>query len=302
MLSGFWNLLKATALEWWNDNAFRLSAALAFYMIFSLSPLLLIAIAVAGLFFGQEQARTGIADEIGTLAGEEARAAVTEVSGRAEIAMGSPMAIAVGIVTLVIGSTVVFAELQNALNQVWDVKADPKRSGLWKLARDRLLSFGLVLAVAFLLLVSLVISTGLTAAHNYLTEHLPQVSWIWRVASFGVSILVVTLLFALIYRYLPDVAIQWRDVAIGALVTSVLFNLGKFLIGLYLGQMTISSTYGLAGSFGVFLIWVYYSALICFFGAEFTQVFARRHGKRIQPSRHAVRIGHKPNQAPLREV
>lgn len=293
--SQFGHLFKGTALQWWNDNTFRMSAALAFYTIFSLSPLLLIAIAVIGLFFGHEQARSAIAGEIGGLAGAEAEAAVQDIAKRAQFAAGSPTAILVGVGTLFIGSTVVFAELQNALNQIWDVKAAPGRSGIWKIIRDRLLSFGLALSVAFLLLVSLVVSTALAAIQNYFAGGVAQVSWVWQLANVGASIVVVGLLFALIYRYLPDVEIRWRDVAVGALVTSVLFNLGKFLIGLYLGRMAVGSTYGLAGSLGVFLIWVYYSGLICFFGAEFTQVFARRYGPGIKPSAHAVRLGHKPD-------
>lgn len=298
MAARFWQLLKGTCLEWWKDNTFRMSAALAFYMTFSLAPLLVIAISVAGIFFDQESARRQVAAEIGTLAGNEAEEAVQDITTKAQFAAEGPWALIIGAATLLLGSTVVFAELQSALNQIWDVKVDAHKGGIWKIVRDRLLSFGLVLAVAFLLLVSLVINTGLSAAEKYLADHVAHSFWIWRIASLATSTLVIALLFALIYRFLPDARVGWRDVAVGAIVTAVLFGLGKFLIGLYLGRMTLGSTYGIAGSFGVFLIWVYYSALICFFGAEFTQVYARLFGSRIRPSSHAVRKGDKPNDLP----
>lgn len=289
----FWEMLKATFREWWNDNTFRMSAALAFYMIFSLSPLLVIAIATVGLFVGPEQAQARIAAEIGTLAGHEAEVAVREVGEKTELITGSPLAMLAGIGALFVGSTVVFAELQSALNQIWDVEAHPEKSGLWKLLRDRVLSFGLVLAVAFLLLVSLLISTGLSVAQSYLVLESPVMAVMWQTVNMVVAVFIVGVLFALIYRFLPDVKIHWLDVAVGAAVTSVLFNAGKYLIGVYLGRMAIGSTYGTAGAVGVFLIWVYYSALICFFGAEFTQVYTRRYGSGIRPTSLAVRTGHK---------
>jgi membrane protein len=296
VLNAFWGLLKATAVEWWNDNTFRMAAALSFYMIFSLSPLLVIAIGAAGLLFGEEQARERIADEIGRLIGPQGGSAVERMTEQAEFAAGSPWAIAIGLGMLVLGSTVVFAELQAALNQIWDVQADSRRSGIWKIVRDRLLSFGLVLAVALLLLVSLLISTALAAAEARLTRWVPEAAGTWQWANQIAFVFITAALFALIYRYLPDARIRWRDVAVGAVVTSVLFNSGKYLIGLYLGQTAGTSAYGAAGSFAVFLIWMYYSSLICFFGAEFTQVYSRRYGARIRPSSHAVRVGEKADE------
>ena len=296
LLRAFWDLLKATVVEWWSDNTFRMAAALSFYMIFSLSPLLVIAIGAAGLLFGEEQARERVAEEIGRLIGSHGGAAVERMTQQAEFGASSPWAIAMGVTALVLGSTVVFAELQSALNQIWDVQADSRRSGIWKIVRDRLLSFGLVLAVAFLLLVSLMISTALAAAEARLTRWIPHAAGTWQWANQLAFVLIAAALFALIYRYLPDARIRWRDVAVGAAVTSVLFNSGKYLIGLYPGQTAGTSTYGAVGSFAVFLIWMYYSSLICFFGAEFTQVYSRRYGAQIRPSSHAVRVGEKPDE------
>lgn len=296
LTSAFGGLLKASAVEWWNDNTFRMSAALAFYMIFSLSPLLVIAVGAAGLIFGETQARERISAELGRLIGPQGGDAVEQAIEQAQFSTGSPWAVTVGIITLVIGSTVVFAELQAALNQIWDVKVVPKRFGIWKVVRDRLLSFGLVLVVSLLLLVSLLISALLAAAEARLADWVPHAATAWQWANQSAFIVIGAVLFALIYRYLPDVRIGWRDVAVGAAVTSVLFNVGKYLIGLYLGQTAGASTYGAAGSLAVFLIWMYYSALICFFGAEFTQVFARMYGSRIRPSSQAVRVGDKPDE------
>lgn len=298
-LRDIFDVLKATFLEWWNDNTFRLAASLAFYTIFSLAPVLVIAVALAGLVFdqgGSETIRQDLADEIGTLVGPEGRAAVEQVLEGASVDRGSPAAAVIGIVTVLIGSTFVFAELQSALNMIWDVRVDPTRSMIRGLVRDRLRSFGIALSVGFVLVVSLVVSTALSAAQNQLNNYLPGVSWLWRIANLLAWLVLVSGLFAMIYKYLPDVEITWRDVAIGALVTAVLFSIGKFAIGAYLGRMAFGSAYGGAGSFVVFLIWVYYSALICFFGAEFTQVFARRYGSRIRPQEHAVRVGRKKDE------
>ena len=298
-LRDIFDVLKATFLEWWNDNTFRLAASLAFYTIFSLAPVLVIAVALAGLVFdrsGSEAIRQDLANEIGTLVGSEGQAAVAQVLEQSSVDAGSPVAATIGIITVLIGSTFVFAELQSALNIVWDVKADPTRSMIRGFVRDRLRSFGIALSVGFVLVVSLVVSTGLSAAQNQLDEHLPGQSWLWQSLNLVVGLILVGLLFAMIYKYLPDVHITWRDVAIGAAVTSILFSIGRFAIGAYLGRMAFGSAYGGAGSFVVFLIWIYYSALICFFGAEFTQVFARRYGSRIRPQEHAVRVGRKKDE------
>jgi membrane protein len=288
-----WELVRAAFSDWWQDNTFRLAASLAFYTIFSLAPILLIAVEIAAVVFSREQAQQQIVQQIEALVGVEGGRAIQEVLRSAAQIGGNLKAVIFGLAAILIGSTAVFAELQSALNQIWDVQVDPHHGLIKGLLRARLRSFVLVLAVGFLLLVSLALSALLAAIQAFLADWMPGVAWVWQVGHFLVSFVVVSLLFAMIYKYLPDVQITWRDVAIGAVVTAALFSLGKWLIGLYLGRAALASTYGAAGSFAVLLIWVYYSALISFLGAEFTQVYARRFGSRIRPEPHAVRVGKK---------
>jgi membrane protein len=201
--------------------------------------------------------------------------------------------VSVGIVTLVTGATAVFGELQSALNQIWDVKAKPDRGVIMSFIFDRVRSFSIAIGVGFLLLVSLVISALISGLQNYMNAWLPGVPLVWQAANVVSSFLVIAVLFAMIYKFLPDVVISWKDVWIGAAVTAVLFTGGKYAIGIYLGRTATASAFGAAGSLVVLLFWVYYSALISFFGAEFTQVYARRYGPGIQPQKHAVRVGRK---------
>jgi len=286
-LHAAWLLLKNTAIEWWNDNTFRLAASLAFYTIFSVAPVLLIAVGAASLFFVRQTAVNRVVHELQQLVGSQGADAIrTVLESSAGLGKGA-WAITIGVITLVLGASVVFAELQSALNAIWDVKVKVRRGFLLDYLIDRLRSFSIAACVGFLLLVSLVLSAALSALQDYLTNWMPSMPWIWQVGNTGVSLVIVALLFALIYKFLPDVEIGWRDVWIGAAVTSVLFNGGKYLIGIYLGHAAIGSAFGAAGSFAVLLVWIYYSALICFFGAEFTQVYARRHGRKIQPENHA---------------
>lgn len=285
-----YRLAKASLIEWWNDNTFRLSASLAFYTVFSLAPVLLIASGIAGMVFGRDTATSHIVDQLDMLVGTQGAQVARQVIESATNLEGNWLAIALGILTVIVGSTAVFAELQSALNLIWGVRSAPDTSVLKNLLRVRLRSFALVLAVGFLLLVSLITSALLAGAERYLDTALPGVPSLWRAVHFVASFVLVALLFAMIYKYLPDVNIEWKDVAVGALVTAALFGLGKFLIGLYLGQSAFGSAYGAAGSFVILLIWVYYSALICFYGAEFTQVYARRHGSRLEPLEHAERV------------
>jgi membrane protein len=286
-------LFKTAFNEWMEDNTFRLAASLAFYTIFSIAPILLISVEIAGFIFSRGAAREQLIMQVEDLAGVQGGQAVAQILDSVGVWEGNWIAVAVGIGTILAGSTVVFAELQSALNQIWDVQPDPRHGAFKSLIRTRVRSFAVVLSVGFLLLVSLVVSASLAAAHNYLAAVLPVTPWLWQIINFLISLAITTLLFAMIYKYLPDVQITWKDVGIGALVTALLFNVGKSLIGLYLGQAAVASTYGAAGSFVVFLLWVYYSALISFFGAEFTQVYARRYGSKIRPERHAMRVGRK---------
>jgi membrane protein len=202
-------------------------------------------------------------------------------------------AMSVGIVTLIMGATAVFGELQSALNQIWDVKAKPDRGVILSFIFDRVSSFSIAIGVGFVILVSLVISALISGVQNYLNTWLPGIPWVWQMANVVSSLFVIAILFAMIYKFLPDVVISWRDVWIGAAVTALLFTAGKYAIGIYLGRTATASAFGAAGSLVVLLFWVYYSALISFFGAEFTQVYARRYGPGIQPQEHAVRVGRK---------
>jgi membrane protein len=208
------------------------------------------------------------------------------------------LAAILGVLTLVIGSTAVFGELQAALNQIWDVKVAPKHGVIGSLVRDRLLSFGVVIGIGFLLLVSLVLSAVVAAAQDWLAEGIPGLEWLWQFVNLALSFALTTVLFVLMYKVLPDVELAWRDVFVGAAMTAMLFGIGKFVIGLYLGRASVGSYYGAAGSFVVLLVWVYYSALVCFFGAEFTHVYAKRMGVGILPQEHAEREGNKPDPTP----
>lgn len=288
-----WMLLRNTAIEWWNDNTFRLAASLAFYTIFSIAPVLLIAVGSASLLFSRETAVNRVAEEMRRLVGEEGASALRQVlESSAGLGQGA-WAITIGIATLILGASVVFAELQSALNQVWGVKSEVRRGLILDLVLDRLRSFSIALGVGFLLLVSLVLSAALSGLQDYLTNWMPSFPWLWQAGNIVISFFVVAVLFAMIYKFLPDVQIEWHDVWIGAVVTSFLFNGGKYLISIYLGRAAIGSAFGAAGSFAVLLVWIYYSALISFFGAEFTQVYARRHGRRILPEQHARDVGKK---------
>lgn len=291
-----WRLLRITSREWWDDDAFRLAASLAFYTIFSIAPLLLIAVLAASFFFSHDVAAHRIEDEAQNLIGNQGEQAVRQIIEASKGLGSSIWAIVVGVGTIIIGSTAVFGELQSALNKLWDVEAKVQRGLVLRLIADRARSFVLALGVGFLLLVSLVISAVLNGLQAYIAGQLPGVPWLWQSSNFIASLLVAALLFAMIYRFLPDVRLGWRDVWIGAVTTSVLSTMGKYVIGLYLGHAAVAGTYGAAGSFVVLLFWIYYSSLIVFFGAEFTQVYARRYGSGIHPQPHAQRIGRKPDR------
>jgi membrane protein len=292
-LKAAWQLLKLTFAEWWSDNTFELAAALAFYTIFSIAPVLLIAVGVASFFLAPETATNRIVAEVQNLIGPQGARAVRQVIESSRGFGKGIGAIGVGAVTLIIGATAVFAQLQAALNHIWDVKSKPDRSVIGSLVVDRLRSFSIALCVGFLLLVSLVISAVISALQDYMNNWLPGMPWLWQTANVVASFVVIAILFAMVYKFLPDVLISWKDVWIGAAVTALLFTGGKYLIGIYLGHTATASAFGAAGSLVVLLFWVYYSSLIVFLGAEFTQVYARRYGSKIRPQRHAVRIGRK---------
>lgn len=289
--SGF-AMLRETFEEWKEDEALQLGAALAYYTLFSLAPMLLVVIAVAGLVWQREAVQGEIVQQIQGLVGRQGAEAIQTMvanAGRQGRTSGI-LATVVAFVTVLFGATGVFSQLQSALNHIWDVEPKPG-AGVRGLLRTRLLSFGMILAIGFLLLVSLVVSTALAAIGAYMTSLLPGgAEVLLKALDLLLSFAVITLLFAMIYRFLPDVKIAWRDVWIGAAVTSLLFAIGKLLIGLYLGNSSVASTFGAAGSVIVLLLWIYYSTQILFFGAEFTQVYARHYGSRIVPDENAVRV------------
>lgn len=278
-----WDLLKATLHEWSEDKVPRLGASLAFYSVLSLAPLLLIAIAVAALVFGEEAAQGQIVEQLGGLVGEEGAETIEGMIANAQKPGVGSVAAIVGLVTLLFAASGVFGALQDAMNTIWEVQPKPGR-GFWGMLKDRFLSFAMVLGTGFLLLISLVISAAVSGLFGYLERIAPGLGPAAGVANAVVSFAVVALMFTLIFKYLPDAEISWRDVWVGALLTTVLFLLGKFLIGLYLGRSSYGSSYGAAGSLVALLVWIYYSAQILFFGAEFTQVYANRYGSRIQPA------------------
>ena len=281
-----WNLLSVTYTKWTADHAQGLGAALAFYSIFSLAPLLLIVIAIAGLVFGQEAAQGQIIGQIQDLVGEESAKAIQSMIEEARKPAAGIIATVLAIVLLFLGATGVFAQLQEALNIIWRVEAKPEQ-GMWKIFKDRFISLLAVLGTGFLLLVSLVISAGLSAIGTTLEHVLPVPGFLLQLINFLVSFAIVTFLFAMIYKLLPDRSIQWSDVWIGASITSLLFTIGKFVIGVYLGKSDVGIAYGAAGSLVVILIWVYYASQIFLFGAEFTAVYAHVRGSKLAPSPEA---------------
>ncbi len=293
-------LIKESFQEWQKDGALDLGAALAFYTIFSLAPLLLVALAVAGLLWDRGQIQGQLLAEIQGLMGPQGAQAVQTMLANAGRHGSGLLATVIALVTILFGATGVFVQLQSSLNKVWNVEARPGL-GVWSFVKTRLISFGMVLGIGFLLLVSLVVSTAVSALGKWATGLLPGSEALMQGVTFVVSFAFITLLFALMFKLLPDVEIGWRDVWIGAVVTALLFTLGKFLIGLYLGKSSVSSTYGAAGSLVIVLLWIYYSSQILFLGAEFTQVYATRYGSQIKPSQHAVPVVEKKEAVSSRE-
>jgi membrane protein len=274
------DVLKAAALNWVNDYAQSMGAALAFYTMFSIAPLLLIVISVAGAVFGEEAAHGEIFHQLDELLGAHGASAVQGLLESAGKRGDTLLATAFGSALLFIGATSVFAELQDALDRIWRAPHRPGRSGLWRLVRARLLSFGMILGIGFLLIVSLAFSAGLSALGRW-WDPLSR-GWL-SVAStveLGLSVVLITVVFAMIYKTMPRARVDWRDVWVGAAVTSMLFIAGKLLIGIYIGRSGISTAFGAAASLVVVLLWVYYSAQIFLFGAEFTWVYSHQYGSR----------------------
>ena len=270
---------------WIDANASAMGAATAFYTIFAIAPLFVLVLALAGLCFGHETAQRELFGQISGLVGQSAADAIQSVLAAAHRPRAGTFATVLGFVTLFVGATSVFIQLQQSINAIWNVR--PKGSGVRHFIKNRLLSFAALLGIGFLLLVSLIISAALAAVGKWMSGKVSAAEPFWQAVDFVVSLAIITLLFAMIFKILPDVKIRWRDVWIGAFMTALLFTLGKFLIGVYLGRSSVSSAYGAAGSFVVVLLWVYYSVQILLFGAASTRIYANRFGSQIVPSEHA---------------
>lgn len=285
-----WNLTKSTVNQFMENNSFRLAAALAYNTIFSLPPLLLIIIAAAGAIWDEEAVTGKLAAEMQSMVGEKAALEIQEMIKNVSKANTGGIASVIGIGTLIFTATTFFITLQDSLNTIWNIKVKPE-NGILKVAKDRFLSFGIILSIALLMLVSLVISASLAFFTDYLQSLFPAVAVVFiYIFNFVFSLAVITCLFALIYKYLPDAIIRWKDVWVGSFLTALLFVLGKFLIGLYMGSTDIETAYGAAGSIIIILVWIYYSSLIVFFGSEFTQQYACVFGEKIRPKNHAVEV------------
>lgn len=278
LLINTWQVLREAADEWREDKASQLGAAMAFYSVLSLAPLLVIAIAIAALVFGEQEAKDQLAGQMTELMGPAGAEAVVELIQQAQQPRAGTIAALLGLATLLFGASGVFGQLQDAMNTIWEVKPQPL--GVWGYIRSRFLSFAMVLGTGFLLLASLVLSAWVTGISDLLARQMAGLDTLAQMANQLISFGVVMALFALIFRMLPDTNVAWRDVWFGAAITALLFSIGKYLIGLYLGTSSVGSAYGAAGSLVVLVLWIYYSAQIMFFGAEITQVWARKFGSR----------------------
>lgn len=287
-----WHIVKDSFADFFNNRVLKLSAALAYYTIFSLPGLIIIIIWVSDIFYGQDAVEGTVYRQIAGLVGKDAAAQIQETIRNATLSSESGFATIIGFATLIIGATSVFGEIQDSINLIWRLKAKPRKGKGWlKLIINRLLSFSIVISLGFLLLVSLIINGLMDVLINKLTQAFPHTEVVLAyVFNMVLTFLITSFLFGLIFKVLPDARIQWRHVRAGAFTTAVLFMAGKFVIGLYLGQSKMSSAYGAAGSIIVILLWVYYSAIILYFGAAFTRVYAIHTGSHIYPNNYAVWI------------
>lgn len=290
ILSNTWRLLKQAGKEFINDNCVKLSASLSYYTIFSIGPMLIIIIACAGIFWGPAAVAGNLYHEIKEMIGSEAALQIQNIVANIQKTQQSTSAAIIGIVLLVVGATGVFVEIQDSINYIWSIRAKPKKGWL-KFLTNRLISFSLIISCAFILLVSLVVNAIVEVLSDRLEVYFKDVTIIsFYVVNLLIIFAIITILFAIIFKVLPDAIIRWKDVLVGAAFTALLFMIGKFLIGLYLGKSNVGLTYGAAGSIIVIISWVYYSSLILYFGAEFTKVYALRHGAGIKPVETAVFI------------
>ena len=279
-MTKIWLLIKTTINGWNSNYAQSMGAALAFYTLFSIAPLLLIVLSITGYVFGLEAARGEIASQLQNLMGEQGAMAVQALLQNVNKPRDGAMATVIGVVLLLIGATSVFAELQNSLDRIWRTPERARINGLFALLRERLLSFGMILGIGFILMVSLVFSAAIAAISQWWSPQFKDWAMLVNMLDIVFSFVMTTAMFALIYKFMPSVKIRWNEVRIGAVITAILFTVGKFLIGLYIGRSAIASGYGIAGSLIALLVWVYYSAQIFLLGAEFTWAYSSIYGSR----------------------
>lgn len=285
---GIWNVLKATFTGFSDHKVTKLSGSLAYYTVFSMAPLLVVIISLCGLFLGQEAAQGEIYNQLAGFMGKETALQLQDIVSKAAIGDKDRVAFIIGMVTLLIGATTVFADIQESINTIWGLKPKPKRGWL-KMLQNRFLSFSVIVSLGFILLVSLAITTVLDGFSTRLQARFSDVSVVvFYILNQLLTLAVISLIFAVIFKVLPDAIIKWRDVLSGAVVTAVLFMLGKFGISIYIGQSDVGSTYGAAGSLVILLLWTYYSSIILYLGAEFTKAYAVAYGSEILPSHYAV--------------
>jgi len=303
-MRSLWTLTREAFNQWWNeDRPFELAAALAYYTLFSLAPLLVIAVSVAGFFFGREAAQNQIVQTLSGFVGKDAGLVIQTMIENAakQQTSDSIIAVIVGVALLLFGAGGVIGQLQSSLNMIWGVEPKPGQ-GVLGFVKERFISYAMVLGVGFLLLVSLIVSAALSAFDQFLEGTMPGTGILLQIIHFLVSLGLIAFMFAAIYRFMPDARIAWKDVAIGGFLTALLFNVGKYFIGLYIGQSSVASVYGAAGSIVTLLLWIYYSSLIFFFGAEMTQVYAAKYGSGLtlagnaQPAAPEVQRGKRVRQ------
>lgn len=287
----FFAILKTTSIQWWDRDPFKESAVIAYYAIFALPGLLVVIITLAGYFFGQEAVNGQITGQFTAVMGADTALQIQDIIAKATQSRNSVGATTLGIITILVGATGVFVEFQKSLNNIWNVQADVSKSGILSFLKTRLFSFGVIIAMAFILIISLVISAALAAFSNFITHYFSTLFLIvLQLFNFLVSLGVLALLFAVMFKFFPDAKIKWKHVWVGSLVTALLFELGKSALGLYFGQANPGSGYGAAGSIILILLWASYSSMIVFFGAEFTHIYAEETDGKVQPDEHAVKM------------
>lgn len=294
IIKTYWQILKQTVNDFMDDKVLKLSAALSYYTIFSIAPMLIVIITLCDVFLGKEAIEGSVYGQINDMVGNEAALQIQQMIKNAALSGDSTWATVIGIVTLVIGATSVFGEIQDSINFIWQLKAKPK-NGLLKMLLNRLLSFSMVVSLGFILMVSLAMNGIIELFSQQLATLFPQVTMVLvYIINLALTFLIISFLFAIIFKVLPDAKIRWKHVIVGAVTTAILFMIGKFGIGMYLGSSKVGTAYGAAGSIVIILLWVYYSAIILYFGAEFTQVYVQHFGGKIKPNEYAVYVKEVP--------